>query len=308
MFINLFNFLSFRLSPPVYNITRSSTIETFILMEKDNLQFIDNNTDLFLVFQPHRVMGDIFMNIETIFGNNKTFRCDSNTSFFITDYKKVSVYYQKRGATVVSFWQLPKGLCNMNSVYSTHQNEAYITINEIVPQQNLCWFFNFRKKPIYSFIFNKGKYLMIAENLTRKVYQSPTILQNQDISKNFVVILSPDNSGKADLKFNITSTIPYADWTDIIHKFIHISPENINDFDFISKNVSFQSNHSLNIEQYLFTKRIIKKWVIALMISFILLIFSYTTILFFSGKYIFIEKNDLNKDEIKDNKESKKDI
>jgi hypothetical protein len=210
--------LSLRFSAPVIDAVRTGLfMETFTLLDPDRVLFKPSDSDLFVAIQPHYLMGEILSSLPRT--NDTEMRHFPGDRFRVVN-DEVLLRYESRGGAVVNTWQLPRGLCHNHNIFSTQQREAVITVQETFRDSaRICWFLNFRWPVSFTVAFIDGPAdarLRIGDNASLADHliavEPKKYVSGQLAGQHLIVLDSPP--GEIDLSVAVTSSVPFADWTD----------------------------------------------------------------------------------------------
>jgi hypothetical protein len=212
--------LALRFSPDVIDTVRTGTfMESFTLLDPDRIAFHGEDKDLFIAIQPHYLMGEIFSSVNNTDGTPDLMYHRPGDRFRVSDQRLV-LRYSSRGGAVVNTWQLPRGLCRDHNIFSTQQRVAVISVQETFDAPTtVCWFLNFRRPVDFTVAFidgPAGATVRIGDNesLSDGLQQidPKRYVVGHMAGQHLVVLDSP--AGDVDLSIAVTSSVPFADWTD----------------------------------------------------------------------------------------------
>jgi hypothetical protein len=271
MCVIVLSVLAFRLAPPLMDTVKTGYfIESFTVLDKDRIEFRASNADLFLAIQPHHIMGEVYSTVTDANGTESRMRHDPGDRFFLRR-QDLTLNYAERGGAVINTWQLPPGLCQDYSVFSTQQRKALVDVqNTFSEPTTICWFLNFRDPVNFSVDFVEGP----AASRVRLGDNSSFAVGFHEIKPKSslfghaagqIVIVLNAVAGHVNLSIKIRSDIPFGDWTDT-PSFFH--PRG--------------ASGGPQLPTYLFTVRDVEIWIWATLIGVVALILLYTAILLFA--------------------------
>jgi hypothetical protein len=212
--------LSLRLHPEVINTSRAGDfMESFTLLDGDQILFGSSTKDLFIGIQPHHIMGEVYSSIASNSSDRILHRPGDR---FRVQRQDLLLTYRQRGGAVVDSWQIPSDLCLDHNVFSTQQREAVIQINDTFTNSTrICWFLHFRRPVEFSISFPGGpvdSLLQIGDTShlqpgSALINVRPGGARTGTLGTQQLVVLKAE-PGYVNLTIRISSPIPFGDWTD----------------------------------------------------------------------------------------------
>jgi hypothetical protein len=263
--------VAFRLAPPLINAVKTGYfIESFTVLDKDRIEFKASNADLFLAIQPHHIMGEVHSTVTDANGTKSRIRHNPGDRFFVRR-QDLTLNYAERGGAVINTWQLPPGLCQDYSVFSTQQRKALVDVQHTFSEPTtICWFLNFRDRVNFSVNFVEGpatSRVRVGDNssfaLGLHEIAPKGSLAGHAAAQNLIVLDAV--AGRVNLSIKVRSDIQFGDWTDT-PSFFH--PRG--------------APGGPQLPTYLFTVREVEMWIWGTLIGVVVLILLYSAILLFA--------------------------
>jgi hypothetical protein len=218
--------LFLRFYPEVINATRDGDfMESFTLLDGDRILFRSSTKDLFVAIQGHTIMGELY----STNGSNEADRIRHKPGdHFRVQGEDLVLTYRQRGGAGIDTWQIPSGLCSNHNIFSAQQREAIIQIDKTFSEPTtICWFLSFRKSVAFSVDFHIGtpdSYLQIGDtdNLrpdSTLLIVSPTTRRTGTLGTHQLIILKAQ-PGQINLSVRVSTSLPFADWTDSASLFV----------------------------------------------------------------------------------------
>ena len=274
-------------------------VSEFILLDGDIVDVFNSNQEenfIYLVVQPHSIMGKLTANITWRDETNSTIELKQNDLLQI-DCKSIQIKFQQRGGVSIMVWSIPKTLCSSTVVFSANQRSALISYNETDKNkhESICWLLSFKKAPSVT-----TNVYQINANSSLKIYDEGMFVQNKPISfsdstpkaltfwstkKNLISYNCDTSSNPYETHTNFTislvSDIPFGDWTDKHRLFQQLTKENI----IMKQNQSIDSviyqNNYLEQEMFITEYRRVENWIWGIFFTIGGIIFGITVIVFF---------------------------